>query len=104
MSSIFKIIKKKLFSIKYCRLHINISPVDNLMSPKKTSAQAPSHTMPPSFLTPDVLKHLCRELDRDKIEAEFSSKVNADFKLAIKLYRCICKHTKIRQLNLYTHA
>jgi len=35
-----------------------------------------SHTMPPSFLAPDILKHLCRELDRDKVEAEFSIKVN----------------------------
>ncbi|EFN86347.1 hypothetical protein EAI_15615 [Harpegnathos saltator] len=30
--------------------------------------------MPPSFLAADVLKHLCRELDRDKVEAEFSIK------------------------------
>lgn len=32
--------------------------------------------MPPSFLAPDILKHLCRELDRDKVEAEFSIKVS----------------------------
>lgn len=30
--------------------------------------------MPPSFLAPDVLRHLCRELDRDKVESEFSVK------------------------------
>ncbi|XP_020287121.1 uncharacterized protein LOC109856364 [Pseudomyrmex gracilis] len=66
-------------------LHVNISPVDNLMSPKKTSAQAPSHTMPPSFLTPDVLKHLCRELDRDKIEAEFSSKKRIALEEALRV-------------------
>lgn len=34
--------------------------------------------MPPSFLLPDILKHLCRELDRDKVEAEFSTKVRCE--------------------------
>ncbi|XP_014478936.1 PREDICTED: uncharacterized protein LOC106746654 [Dinoponera quadriceps] len=44
-------------------------------APKKSPAPvASSHTMPPSFLAADILKHLCRELDRDKVEAEFSIK------------------------------
>lgn len=60
------------------RLHVNTGEVDGSTSPKSTSAQPTSYTMPPSFLTPDVLKHLCRELDRDKVEAEFSTKVNKD--------------------------
>lgn len=58
------------------RLHVNAGEVDGSTSPKRTSAQPTSHTMPPSFLAPDVLKHLCRELDRDKVETEFSTKVN----------------------------
>ncbi|XP_071564290.1 uncharacterized protein [Temnothorax nylanderi] len=57
-------------------LHVNTGEVDgSSTSPKRTSpAQTTSHTMPPSFLAPDVLKHLCRELDRDKVETEFSTK------------------------------
>ncbi|XP_018318377.1 uncharacterized protein [Mycetomoellerius zeteki] len=55
-------------------LHVNVGEVDGSTSPKRTSAQATSHTMPPSFLEPDILKHLCRELDRDKVETEFSIK------------------------------
>ncbi|XP_018361464.1 PREDICTED: uncharacterized protein LOC108760159 [Trachymyrmex cornetzi] len=55
-------------------LHVNVGEVDGSTSPKRTSAQATSHTIPPSFLEPDILKHLCRELDRDKVEAEFSIK------------------------------
>ncbi|XP_018053999.1 PREDICTED: uncharacterized protein LOC108690954 [Atta colombica] len=55
-------------------LHVNDGEVDGSTSPKRTSAQVTSHTMPPSFLEPDILKHLCRELDRDKVEAEFSIK------------------------------
>ncbi|XP_018349258.1 PREDICTED: uncharacterized protein LOC108752723 [Trachymyrmex septentrionalis] len=55
-------------------LHVNVGEVDGSTSPKRTSAQATSHTMPPSFLEPDVLKHLSRELDRDKVETEFSIK------------------------------
>lgn len=58
------------------RVHINIDNVDDSISSKKTPLHTMSHTMPPSFLTPDILKHLCRELDRDKVEAEFSIKVN----------------------------
>ncbi|EGI57881.1 PREDICTED: uncharacterized protein LOC105153410 [Acromyrmex echinatior] len=56
-------------------LHVNVGEVDGSTSPKKrTSVQATSHTMSSSFLEPDILKHLCRELDRDKVEAEFSIK------------------------------
>ena len=60
------------------RLHVNVGEVDGSTSPKRMSAQATSHTMPPSFLEPDVLKHLSRELDRDKVETEFSIKVDAN--------------------------
>lgn len=55
-------------------------------TPKKSPAQATSHTIPSSFLAPDILKHLCRELDRDKVEAEFSIKVNADLNLLDKSF------------------
>lgn len=58
------------------RLHVNTGEVDGSTSPKRTSAQPRGYAMPSSFLAPDVLKHLCRELDRDKVEAEFSTKVN----------------------------
>lgn len=58
------------------RVHINIDNVDDSISSKKTPLHTMDHTMPPSFLTPDILKYLCRELDRDKVEAEFSIKVN----------------------------
>lgn len=70
--------KNKIFSTRkiYNRVHINIDNVDDSTSSKKTPLPIMSHTMPPSFLAPDILKHLCRELDRDKVEAEFSIKVN----------------------------
>ncbi|KAL6260362.1 hypothetical protein P5V15_007892 [Pogonomyrmex californicus] len=56
-------------------LHVNTSEVDSSAHSKKTSAERPTNQMlPSSFLAPDILKHLCRELDRDKIEAEFSIK------------------------------
>lgn len=65
-----------MISLMNCnRLRVNTSEVDGSTSPKRASAQISSHTMPPSFLAPDILKHLCRELDRDKVEAEFSIKV-----------------------------
>jgi len=69
-----------MFSLQmnYNRLHVNDGEVDGSTSPKRTSAQVTSHTMSPSFLEPDILKHLCRELDRDKVETEFSIKVDAD--------------------------
>lgn len=74
-----KKIRKIIFSTrkKQCnRVHINTDNVDDSTSSKKTPMPTMSHTMPPSFLAPDILKHLCRELDRDKVEAEFSIKVN----------------------------
>ncbi|KAL0121012.1 hypothetical protein PUN28_008622 [Cardiocondyla obscurior] len=55
-------------------LHVNTGEVDSSTSPKRTSTQTVGHAIPSSFLAPDVLKHLCRELDRDKVEAEFSIK------------------------------
>lgn len=55
-------------------VHVNVDNVEDSTSSKKTPVPTISHTMPPSFLEPDILKHLCRELDRDKVEAEFSIK------------------------------
>ncbi|XP_032683988.1 uncharacterized protein LOC116850147 [Odontomachus brunneus] len=52
----------------------NTAEADGVASPKKTPAPAATYTMPSSFLAPDILKHLWRELDRDKVEAEFSIK------------------------------
>lgn len=66
-------------------LHVNTGEVDGSTSPKSTSAQPTSYTMPPSFLTPDVLKHLCRELDRDKVEAEFSTKRRIALEEALRM-------------------
>lgn len=47
------------------------------LTPMKTTTTA---TVPPStpvsFIDIEILKHLFRELDRDKVEAEFSLKVN----------------------------
>lgn len=59
------------------RIHTtNTAEADGAASPKKTPVPVTSYTMPSSFLTSDILKHLCRELDRDKVEAEFSIKVS----------------------------
>ncbi|XP_011332827.2 uncharacterized protein LOC105276697 [Ooceraea biroi] len=50
--------------------------IDSSKSPKRTSAQPiiVAHVMPESFLAPEILKYLSRELDREKVEAEFSIK------------------------------
>ncbi|XP_050445530.1 uncharacterized protein LOC126848583 [Cataglyphis hispanica] len=66
-------------------VHINIDNVDDSISSKKTPLHTMSHTMPPSFLTPDILKHLCRELDRDKVEAEFSIKKRIALEEALRV-------------------
>ncbi|XP_076282435.1 uncharacterized protein LOC143209959 [Lasioglossum baleicum] len=54
-------------------------------TPKKITvlAIAPS-TVPVSFIAPDILKHLFRELDRDKVEAEFSLKRRLAFEEALR--------------------
>nr|XP_033325554.1 uncharacterized protein LOC117220030 [Megalopta genalis] len=56
-------------------VHTTNDDPENPSTPKKISAMAsgPS-TMPVSFIDADILKHLFRELDRDKVEAEFSLK------------------------------
>lgn len=47
-------------------------------SPKRTSPiNNKFSTMLPSFIDADILKHLCRELDSDKVEAEFSIRVRS---------------------------
>ncbi|OAD55044.1 hypothetical protein WN48_05617, partial [Eufriesea mexicana] len=55
-------------------IHTNNGDIENLATtPKKTSAISNIPLMMlPSFIDPDILKHLCRELNRDKVEAEFS--------------------------------
>lgn len=68
-------------------------PGDPSTSPKKISALSVGPTLPPSFIPPEILKHLCRELDRDKVEAEFSAKVNSR-------YRATCK----RELHLLLYS
>ncbi|XP_070170921.1 uncharacterized protein [Polyergus mexicanus] len=65
--------------------HINIDNVDDSISSKKTPVHTMSHTMPPSFLTLDILKHLCRELDRDTVEAEFSIKKRIALEEALRV-------------------
>ncbi|KAM0734896.1 hypothetical protein ACS0PU_011009 [Formica fusca] len=65
--------------------HINIDNVDDSISSKKTPVHTMSHTMPPSFLTPDILKHLCREIDRDTVEAEFSIKKRIALEEALRI-------------------
>lgn len=63
------------------RLHADANDqADSSRSPKGTSARAirGQAILPESFLAPDVLKYLCRELDRDKVEAEFSVKVRTN--------------------------
>lgn len=61
-------------------------------TPKKTSA---TNNMPsmifPSFIDPNILRHLCRELDSDKVEAEFSVRVR---------FANLVKNYLIIQINL----
>lgn len=60
----------------FVRIRTCNGDTENPPSPKKVSAQANVTTaMLTSFIQPDILKHLCRELDRDKVEAEFSIRV-----------------------------
>ncbi|XP_076668213.1 uncharacterized protein LOC143368881 isoform X2 [Andrena cerasifolii] len=59
---------------------------ENPSSPKKVSAQANvTPAMLTSFIQPDILKHLCRELDRDKVEAEFSIRRRIAFEEAFRV-------------------
>lgn len=44
-------------------------------TPEKHSLPAQERAMPASFISPEILKHLARELDRDTIEEEFSIRV-----------------------------
>ena len=64
--------------IFFNRIHTNNSEAENLATtPKKSSAMSNTPSMmPSSFIDPDILKHLCRELDSDKVEAEFSIRVS----------------------------
>ncbi|XP_012233187.1 uncharacterized protein [Linepithema humile] len=66
-------------------LHVDTGEIDDSATPKKSPAQATSHTIPSSFLAPDILKHLCRELDRDKVEAEFSIKKRIALEEALRV-------------------
>ncbi|XP_054013878.1 uncharacterized protein LOC128895373 [Hylaeus anthracinus] len=53
-------------------IHTSNDDPENSSPPKRTSALATvSSVIPSSFIPPDILKHLCRELDRDKVEGEF---------------------------------
>nr|XP_012139030.1 PREDICTED: uncharacterized protein LOC100880229 isoform X1 [Megachile rotundata] len=82
----FLILIQDVFPFFY-RIHTANSDAENLStSPKKASAvtNIPS-TMLPSFLEPDILKHLCRELDSDKVEAEFSIRRKLAFKEALRV-------------------
>ncbi|KZC04508.1 PREDICTED: uncharacterized protein LOC107189807 [Dufourea novaeangliae] len=56
------------------------------LTPKKATAltKVPS-IMSTSFIEIDILKHLLRELDRDKIEAEFSLKRRLAFEEALRI-------------------
>lgn len=65
------------FFFFYNRIHTNNDDVENVTgTPKKISPiNNKFSTMLPSFIDEDILKHLCRELDSDKVEAEFSIRV-----------------------------
>lgn len=67
------------FYFFYNRIHTNNDDVENITSsPKRTSPiNNKFSTMLPSFIDADILKHLCRELDSDKVEAEFSIRVRS---------------------------
>ncbi|XP_066596183.1 uncharacterized protein [Prorops nasuta] len=47
---------------------------DEIPSPGKPSSPSNATEFSSSFISPEILQHLCRELDRDKVEAEFSIK------------------------------
>ncbi|CAD1479692.1 unnamed protein product, partial [Heterotrigona itama] len=67
-------------------IHTNNSEVENLATtPKKSSAMSNTPSMTPSFIDPDILKHLCRELDSDKVEAEFSIRRRIAFEEALRV-------------------
>ncbi|KAH0949678.1 hypothetical protein HN011_010449 [Eciton burchellii] len=66
-------------------LHADAAEADSLGSPKATFAQAIAHVTPESFLAPDILKCLCRELDRDKVAAEFSIKKRIALEEALRV-------------------
>ncbi|KAG7209056.1 hypothetical protein KM043_015213 [Ampulex compressa] len=70
------------------RTSVHVSPADpgdSTDTPKKVSLLTPGPTMPSSFISPEILKHLCRELDRDKVEAEFSTKRKIAYEEALRV-------------------
>ncbi|KAI4499525.1 hypothetical protein M0802_005421 [Mischocyttarus mexicanus] len=54
-------------------------------SSEKILLSLTEQTMHSSFIPAEILKHLCRELNRDKIEAEFSIKRKIAFEEALKV-------------------
>ncbi|XP_043590632.1 uncharacterized protein LOC122571225 [Bombus pyrosoma] len=81
-------------------IHTNNGDVENLATtPKKISA---TNNMPsmifPSFIDPDILKHLCRELDSDKVEAEFSVRRKIAFEEALRVRGEHYSHSRRSQI------
>ncbi|XP_050585967.1 uncharacterized protein LOC126920083 [Bombus affinis] len=81
-------------------IHTNNGDVENLATtPKKTSA---TNNMPsmifPSFIDPNILRHLCRELDSDKVEAEFSVRRKIAFEEALRVRGEHYSHSRRSQI------
>ncbi|XP_043504945.1 uncharacterized protein LOC122525966 isoform X2 [Polistes fuscatus] len=56
-----------------------------VISSEKVLVSLTEQTMHFSFIPAEILKHLCRELNRDKIEAEFSMKRKIAFEEALRV-------------------
>ncbi|KAK9297265.1 hypothetical protein QLX08_008990 [Tetragonisca angustula] len=81
-------------------IHTNNSEAENLATtPKKSSAMSNTPSMiPSSFIDPDILKHLCRELDSDKVEAEFSIRRKLAFEEALRVKGESYSHSRRSQM------
>ncbi|XP_047359857.1 uncharacterized protein LOC124953056 isoform X2 [Vespa velutina] len=56
-----------------------------VVSSEKVMVSLVEQTMHSSFIPIEILKHLCRELNRDKVEAEFSMKRKIAFEEALRV-------------------
>ncbi|KAK2588522.1 hypothetical protein KPH14_006302 [Odynerus spinipes] len=65
--------------------HPFTSDTCTVVSSEKTLIIMTDQTMHSSFIPAEILKHLCRELNRDKIDAEFSIKRKIAFEEALRV-------------------
>lgn len=81
-------------------IHTNNDDVENVTgTPKKISPiNNKFSTMLPSFIDEDILKHLCRELDSDKVEAEFSIRRKMAYEEALRVKGENYLHSKQSQI------